>query len=439
MATRREVLDRILKGELCDGDGHDGRRGDRDQNLDLYLGPEFGATPSESIRYLPAFDRYRGRFFVRAAQGTKSDSERLTLWRRSWDEQRLTLVLSGLYGFVRPEDQIQDYDCHLGDVWREGAEYRTLVDHWRPVLTTLLLELIERRGVQLVVDLLSERLYQTAIDWHQVQKAGVRTFHRCFAKLGWDRALPNMGRFFRHEILDKNPATCRWEHDRFETFDYFDPPDERVMFESLPGASRMKVRREGNERVRQRLEHQLASVWRRLDEVSQESLLNAAVALHESTSTRKNYQGLAVELTTAVELLLRSDVLNPIESSLQEADVEARARLEQRKARGKENPERMAPQLMLGDRIGWLEELAVVARRLPSRFEVMRDRWPGLSPHDVGPALEALARGLRNYNALVGGGRRHEHLRDRAVFKKAFEEAILILQRWPFSADDEDD
>ena len=81
-------------------------------NRHLASGPDFGGDSRP--RYRPAVERYGGRFFL----GLGSD--RAGALRAS---PHHLLLLSGLYGVVRPFEPIQLYSCPLASrvaqLWRE--------------------------------------------------------------------------------------------------------------------------------------------------------------------------------------------------------------------------------------------------------------------------------------------------------------------------------
>ena len=112
-----------VNGRLRNIDQAGGFCDERRSNKNLLPGPDFGGTAFEQPIFLPAYQRYCGRFFT----------ELTCVKREFWEE--LTshpavdiLFVSGLYGLVFWNDEIQEYDCHFGDCL-EGREHkRTVAD-----------------------------------------------------------------------------------------------------------------------------------------------------------------------------------------------------------------------------------------------------------------------------------------------------------------------
>jgi hypothetical protein len=121
-------------------------------NLDLVEGPDFGGT--ESPAYMSALSRYQGRFY-----STLTDADR----QRIKGAGHHVLILSGLYGLLRPLERIQAYSCHVLDhpsipkVWKDDG-----------FLTELLLDYIRTRDVRRVFDLTGQKGYRDLIQWPRV-------------------------------------------------------------------------------------------------------------------------------------------------------------------------------------------------------------------------------------------------------------------------------
>lgn len=129
-----------------------------EMNLNLKPGPDFyGSMPG---KYLPAIDRYIGRFYVSSTE----DGQPFRLKEKILSSQHHTLIISGLYGLVTPEEQIQLYESPLEDieeiqqVWKE-----------EDALTRVLMEYIRSKQIRLVVDLTGQRAYHDLINWNLIK------------------------------------------------------------------------------------------------------------------------------------------------------------------------------------------------------------------------------------------------------------------------------
>ena len=110
---RRTIADWIIAGQVEDRLRGDGNRRDSRYNVDLKMGPDLGAGLSETcppdthsdmrqesqskapIQYLPAYERYDGRFFVNAG---------LETFEKAIVEECHVLIVSGLYGLPPPDE-----------------------------------------------------------------------------------------------------------------------------------------------------------------------------------------------------------------------------------------------------------------------------------------------------------------------------------------------
>jgi hypothetical protein len=177
--TRKQLL-RLLRGQagrLYDEDQKGGFRDLRPCNRQLFEGPDFGASISDQEIYLPAHERYCGRFFD---QLTRESPE---FWKEIRGEPVEIIFVSGLYGLLLWDELIQDYDCHLSDYTRNGKELHVW-ELWQETLTAALSDFIReaRRAapITIVYDLLSEEEYQRAFDWNRLDKLGVEIRHCIF-------------------------------------------------------------------------------------------------------------------------------------------------------------------------------------------------------------------------------------------------------------------
>ncbi len=152
-------------------------------NRDLCRGSEFGGDGR--ARYLPAAERYQGRFFL----GLGPDGLRALRASRHH-----MLLLSGLYGVLRPFEPIQLYSCPLdasiAQLWREEN-----------VLTDIVSDYVVREGIERIVDLTAIDAYRRLIDWDEVSGYGVQVLH-CFHAMGaGDYALIPFGKVMGKQLL----------------------------------------------------------------------------------------------------------------------------------------------------------------------------------------------------------------------------------------------
>ncbi len=153
-------------------------------NRDLAGGQDFGGCCTAS--YLPAMNRYRGRFYQ-----ALGESGRQALCRQG----RNMLIVSGLYGLLCPTEGIQLYSCPLSaeiaEIWNRDA-----------LLTELLSDYIARQGVLRVFDLLAVEAYRALIDWQKIKDSGTDVLH-CFDAMGsGESALTSLGMFLGSDLLN---------------------------------------------------------------------------------------------------------------------------------------------------------------------------------------------------------------------------------------------
>ena len=158
---------------------------EHDFNRALVKGTDFGGL--DTACYLPAVNRYDGRFFLAlGADGRKSLAE----------SRHHTLFLSGLYGLLRPSESIQLYSCPLSvqvaELWNSDS-----------LLTELLCEYMRRCSVAKIFDLTGVDAYRRLIDWPQVAETGEAEVLHCFStSAAGDSALPYFGKLLASGLLD---------------------------------------------------------------------------------------------------------------------------------------------------------------------------------------------------------------------------------------------
>ena len=178
LTTRRdEVRELVRNGQTADWQGVP--LNELDYNRGLVKGVDFGGK--KAAQYLPALDRYEGRFYQAVGSACKAHC-------RSAEN---VLIVSGLYGLLRPSEPVQLYSCPLtadvADVWmRDG------------LLTDTVQAYITRNDILRVFDLTAIQAYRHLLAWDRITAAGTDVLH-CFDSMAaGDSALTSFGRLFRY-------------------------------------------------------------------------------------------------------------------------------------------------------------------------------------------------------------------------------------------------
>ena len=159
-----------------------------DYNKDLNRGEDFGGKP-DFARYLPAINRYNGRFF--GALG-KEGRDKLLRSRHH------VLFMSGLYGLVMPMEPIQLYSLPI-----EGKSKVKEIWKRNNGLTKILLDYIKIHGIKRVLDLTSRIDYRELIDWNTVTSDTATEVFYCFSVMGaGEDALIPFGKLMKNFMLE---------------------------------------------------------------------------------------------------------------------------------------------------------------------------------------------------------------------------------------------
>ena len=143
-------------------------------------------------------------------------------------EECHVLIVSGLYGLLLPEELIQAYNCHLDDeVLNIGIladdiddtaaedDSSRISEVWRQhnLPNRILQAFIESHNqhndhtIQHVMDLLSETSYQRLFNWDELygwfKRKGISWFHRMVQGVREPAFLPDLGRYFRYDLVEK--------------------------------------------------------------------------------------------------------------------------------------------------------------------------------------------------------------------------------------------
>ncbi len=153
-------------------------------NSRLRLGPDIGGN--EASLYMPAHQRYIGRFFSEACKNNPSIFT---------ETDHHVLILSALYGILLPEEQIQAYSCHVDDnplikeIWQESG-----------FLTSLILAYINNKLIKMVLDLTGQESYRELVDWERITRKA-EVLHFFSEQYAGPSSLPALGELARTELL----------------------------------------------------------------------------------------------------------------------------------------------------------------------------------------------------------------------------------------------
>ena len=183
LARRGEVLDLVRENRELKWQGVS--LADLEFNHELAKGEDFGGRRSSTC--LPAIDRYQGRFFQALGE---SGREKVR------EEKHGTLILSGLYGLLRPAEHMQLYSCPLSAEVAETWDRDSL-------LTEVLCQYMDRFNVLRAIDLIAIDAYRKLIDWQQVRDSGTDVLHCFDAMASGESALTSFGMVLASHLLDR--------------------------------------------------------------------------------------------------------------------------------------------------------------------------------------------------------------------------------------------
>lgn len=305
--TRSKVYELIKENRLVDAEKSQGDRGLDPRNASLALGPDFGGKAEGS--YLPACVRYDGRFF-RTIRGQSSEDEVIGKWR-GLRKGYCVLIVSGLYGLVAPFDPIQEYTCHFAD--RIAGQDTSLQMLWRELLTEIVRDQAAE-ATSVLIDLLSEEAYEDAFDWHSIYKS-TKCLHRAYKLKAGPETLINSALFFDdHFIMGQGPdlSLCP---DRFISKDYFDRPDEQILFESELKTTKKEVAREGIQKVQPELKRRYGLTWDSLSDAIRNQIANSEYSYARNRDLPGfDFTSASICLSKAVEIWLEKSIVEPLTS-----------------------------------------------------------------------------------------------------------------------------
>ena len=155
-------------------------------NASLKRGADFGGA--DAATYLPAIQRYDGRFFQ--SLGVEGRHKLGVCGHH-------VLLMSGLYGLLLPNEPIQLYSCPLlpqvARAWQDDD-----------LLTEVLCEFVEKHGIAKIIDLTAVDAYRKRIDWGEVARAGTEVLH-CFDTMAaGDYTLVSFGKLLGTQLVDQS-------------------------------------------------------------------------------------------------------------------------------------------------------------------------------------------------------------------------------------------
>ena len=93
--------------------------------------------------------------------------------------QKHLMMLSGLYGLLRPLDLIQPYRLEMAAKF--GIDNLSLYDFWQPLITAKLNAVMAKHNQKIIVNLASHE-YSKVVDQKQSQPSGLMLISRSFVK-----------------------------------------------------------------------------------------------------------------------------------------------------------------------------------------------------------------------------------------------------------------
>lgn len=182
LERRHQVYEEFVDGRIL-WDHSDER--EHMYNEHLVCGPDLGGTDTSAV-YMPAVDRYDGRFYTGLDKGSR---DRLS------DPGMQTLIVSGLYGLLEPGDQIQCYSIPVE--WGNNVQETWCRDD---LLTCLLIAYIRHHDITHIYDFTAREDYRSMIDWLRVRdETGIPVRH-CFSRdAAGEDALKHLGVFIGNQ------------------------------------------------------------------------------------------------------------------------------------------------------------------------------------------------------------------------------------------------
>jgi hypothetical protein len=183
--TRKKIFTQLKSGKVIWKDSYKEHH-DNDQ---LVFEKDFLVEGNQGL-YLPAVERYDGDFF----DGLEEKGKDYLL-----HSKHHFLIISALYGILKPFEYIQYYSCQFGD---KNICYDIWTDQKR--ISQILANYITKYKISKIFDLTAcdVTAYHECIDWDFITKATSAEILHCYhLKTTTDKALKYYGRFVRNHIL----------------------------------------------------------------------------------------------------------------------------------------------------------------------------------------------------------------------------------------------
>jgi cytoplasmic iron level regulating protein YaaA (DUF328/UPF0246 family) len=162
---------------------------DLKMNENLVRGPDFGGNDPRA-RYLPAIERFTGRFFNEGGLGEEGINHLLKSGHHA-------LIIDGLHGFTTPTEPIQLFNCPL------EIQTLSIQKRWREqnALTSILTDYIRKNSITHVIDLSARKFYRDLIDWYEVKEAGSEIFHVYFEEYAGNESIIELSKICRNNLF----------------------------------------------------------------------------------------------------------------------------------------------------------------------------------------------------------------------------------------------
>lgn len=241
MISRRAYVYSLIKdAKLEDGFERGGNRAYQPANKALKFGPDLGGTSIENAdpAYLPAHERYNGRIYAQITP----DAWTSALQSKS---RFRVLIMSGLYGLIEPDEQIQNYDVHLTDTDSNGVSVSAM---WSERFTEYLQSYISqsyRNQKVKIFNFLCDHHYVDAVQWHALSK-DCSVYHFASPTLEDVSLLPPAGLVINSLLLNPNKLeTLERDEISYQLSDFGEPQQglagTEILFESRVGLSKKAI------------------------------------------------------------------------------------------------------------------------------------------------------------------------------------------------------
>jgi hypothetical protein len=304
----------MLQGDTTRLYNEEQKGGYRDQrrcNQRLLGGPDFGGVASGSKAFLPAHRRYTGRFFTTIERAAPD------FWSTISAYPIEVIFVSGLYGLMLYDEQVQNYDCYPGDHTVERRP-QTVAEIWGDTLTDTICAFVAQQNrqsgtgkIRYVYDLLSEETFQRVFDWKRIASSCGPVYHRVFMSCSGPDVLPRIASIMTGHLANFCEGPTQFQPHTLYTVPGESPP-VHFAFEYPIGAMPYADREGESKGIRK----QLSMEYPDLEKFFPFSLEQLALAEHSlrKTSSLKmfDYGVLIVSFAKSVEHVLRTVCPSPV-------------------------------------------------------------------------------------------------------------------------------